>query len=281
MHESQSTPRVAILGCGYVGSALGRALVHRGCSVVGTTQSGQRNEELRQMGITPRILEIGDPDQLSKVLADRDVVYLTLAPKKGRGDYRDVYLTGARNLITTLDKTPVRRVIYTSSTRVYSQNDGSWVTESSPTNPTDERGRVLLQTEQVLVGDDPTSQESSQRSITILRLSGIYGPKRDLSERIRSLAGTRRDDGNVYVNLIHLDDIVAAMCAVLASNGSQILNLSNDQPILRSQLYDRVLAELDLPPISWASSDGRLRGKRVSNQRLKQTLGLTLNHPHY
>ena len=98
--------------------------------------------------------------------------------------------------------------------------------------------------------------------------------------RIKSCAGKERSDGDAYLNLIHLDDIVAALTALLAARHHGVLNLSDDRPLPRREFYDRIIAEAGLPATQWISAGSPpQRGKRVRNDLIKRTLGLTLEHP--
>lgn len=282
MNANRQQDHVLIIGCGYVGAALGKALVEAGHEVVGTTTTPERLGELQRLGMKSERVEIHDVDRLHALMAHCRAVYLTIAPRQRGQDYRDVYLTGVRNLVAAAEGTPVTRLIYTSSTRVYGQDDGSWVDESSPTEPRDENGRILLEAERALLDGASRLRSATGGDVyaTVGRLSGIYGPGRDVSVRVRGLAGTQRSDGDVYVNLVHRDDIVKSLCHLLDVHHHGVLNLSDDRPTLRREMYDRILAEAGLPPIVWRT-EGQTssRGKRVSNAKIKSLLDLTLRHP--
>lgn len=282
MNAEPARRRIAIIGCGYVGCALGDALVRAGHDVIGTTIVPQRASEIAALGITPLVVEHAQTDRLHTLLSDRGAVYLTLAAGRRRRDYREVYLEGMKNLLRAVKGTPVRRIIYTSSTQVYAQDDGSWVDESSPTEPQTENGRVLLATEQALLDGTRAEQSGYPAPIrgTVVRLGGIHGPGRDLTERIRAAAGQECSDGNCYVNLIHRDDIVTALVRLLDVPYGGILNLTDDAPVKRRELYDRIIAAAGLPPVRWTSGDASPKlGKRVRNTLIKRTLGLTLRYP--
>ncbi len=303
MSAACSKTRVAIIGCGYVGSALGEALVRDGHDVVGTTTTPTRAEGLRALGIEPEVIELAEVKRLHALLLDREAVYLTVAPRRQGECYREVYLAGVKNLLLAVGCTAVKRIVYTSSTRVYGQCDGGWVDESSPTDPRDENGRILLEAEHALlagvgqcggqVGCGVSESAETPRGLkpgarrdehtvyaTVVRLGGIYGPGRDLVARIRSRAGTQRSDGDTYVNLIHLDDIVSALIALLDVRHHGVLNLTDGQPEPRREFYDRVLSRAGLPPIRWLRGALRTRpGKRVRNALIIDTLGLVLKHP--
>ena len=98
-------------------------------------------------------------------------------------------------------------------------------------------------------------------------------------KRLAQLAGQERNDGDVYLNLIHVDDIVAAMQRLIDVDYHGALNLSDDSPTLRREFYDRILAVSGLPPIQWTPRAGPARGKRVRNNRIKSLLNLSLRHP--
>lgn len=269
---------IAIIGCGYVGSALASALIDAGHDVVATTTSTGRIAELQSLGARAELLDVTDVDGLTAVLADRQAVYLTIAPKGRGAEYREVYLAAAQHLAVAVARTRVRRVIYTSSTRVYGQDDGSWVDESSPTQPRDKRGAILLDTENTLLGLG--SANGDRVTVSVVRLAGIYGPGREPAARARALAGTRQPGGEAYVNLIHRDDIVSALVALLDRRHHGVLNLSDDAPELRRTLYDRVVAQSGLSAIVWIDdSPSRRRGKRVGNDRIKRLLDWKLAHP--
>lgn len=282
----RSKARVAIIGCGYVGMAAGRALFQAGHSVTGTTTTRERVAEIAACGIDPAVLDVADVPRSRAILATRDAVILCVGAGRGRRDYRAVYLAGVTNVLAAVQGSAVTRVIYTSSTRVYGQDDGSVVTENSSTIPVDEDGRTLLAAEQALLEGAArlpafVARDRSKRlTATVLRLGGIYGPGRDPRERLAGLAGQVRDDGEVFVNLVHVDDIVAALVRLVSVPYHGVLNLCNDCPVLRRVYYDALLRKAGLAAIEWqGAADAAPRGKQVSNALLKRVLGLVLRHP--
>ena len=78
--------------------------------------------------------------------------------------YREIYVNGARHLLETF---PKAKILFTSSTSVYAQRDGSWATEESETNPVRETSRILLEVERLIL----------EKSGIVARLAGIYGPR--------------------------------------------------------------------------------------------------------
>ena len=139
-----------IVGCGYVGLPLGAELVRRGHEICGLRRSAP--DELKAAGIRPLVADITQPESLARLPHDFDWVVNCVASGGGSADdYRKIYLEGNRNLISWLAGTPPRKFIYTSSTSVYGQNDGSVVTEESPVEPAEETAKVLIEAEKMLL----------------------------------------------------------------------------------------------------------------------------------
>jgi nucleoside-diphosphate-sugar epimerase len=278
--------RVLIAGCGYVGLPLGAALVRQGHTVVGLRRSAGAATELRAAGIEPRVADITDPLSLAAVPADFDwVVNCVAASGGGPDDYRRTYLEGTRHLLAWLAARPPARFLYTSSTGVYGQTDGSTVTETSPTPAATPTAQVLIETEQLLLA---AAQERGFPAI-ILRLAGIYGPGRGYWLK-QFLAGEARmeGDGSRVLNMIHRDDVVGAILAALErGQPGTVYNVADDEPVTQRELFAWLARTRDQPlppPAPVDVSAARKRGltsKRVSNRRLRAELGYELRYPTF
>jgi nucleoside-diphosphate-sugar epimerase len=282
--------RALIIGCGYVGLPLGADLVRRGHNVFGLRRSASAKAELKAAGITPLVADITKPKTLADLPRDFDWVVNCVASGGGTAeDYRAVYLQGTLNVLewlSTLDPRPsanLKKFVYTSSTSVYGQTDGSVVDESSPTEPLAETSQVLLATENVLLG------AARQRNFpaVILRVAGIYGPGRGHWFK-QFLKGEARidGDGGRWLNMIHRDDVVGAIITALErGQPSEIYNAVDDEPVTQVKFFEWLARKLgrDLPP-RVAENAQRKRGatnKRVSNRRLKTELGYEFRYPTF
>lgn len=128
--------RVLIAGCGYLGLAIGARQAADGATVAGIRRPGADPGPLRAVGITPLFADLTRPGDLAALPAGWDRVVLCAAPADADDDsYRAVYQVGARNLIDWLRLAPAESMVFTGSTRVYPQTDGSEVTEESPASP--------------------------------------------------------------------------------------------------------------------------------------------------
>lgn len=247
MEEGQSL-RTVIVGCGYVGMAL--AHHWQGYDLTVTTTTGSRLAELEAVG-KPFIVDTQDEKKMRELLADADRVVVTVAPKERN---YEVYPQTARTICKTMPKRA--HLVYTSSTSVYGDCQGEWVNEDSPL-----KGNPQLVEAEELYQQLP--------HVTILRLSGIYGPNRELENYGRRIAGSEQVDS--FCNWISIDDIVKAIDFVFEENIEGIYNLCVDEHPKRSELYNPMIEKMGLDPISWKEGPTFFGNKRVSNTKIKET----------
>jgi nucleoside-diphosphate-sugar epimerase len=268
-------PRILIAGCGYVGQATADLFHAAGWDVEGWTVSEESAAALSAKPYPVYPVDISNCDQVAERSGTFDAV-VHCASSRGGGveSYRQIYLNGARNL---LDRFAETKVLLTSSTSVYAQRDGSWVTEESEAKPARETGQILLETEKLVL----------ERRGTVARLAGIYGPGRS-ALLSKFLAGTATIDpeNDRFLNQAHRDDIASAIFFLLTreTQQTQTYNVADDQPMLQSECYRWLAQRLKrpLPPIG-KSSGQRKRGytnKRVSNAKLR-SLGWNLQYPTF
>jgi nucleoside-diphosphate-sugar epimerase len=268
-------PRILIAGCGYVGQAVADLFHAAGWTVDGWNHSAESAARLSANPYPLRGVDVSRRAQVAEHGGMFDAVIHCASSRGGDAEtYRQVYLDGARNLLETF---PGSKLLFTSSTSVYAQSDGSWVTEESETKPVRETSRILLETEKLVL---------DQRGI-VARLAGIYGPRRS-ALLSKFLEGTAMIDpeNDRFVNQVHRDDIATGLFFLLGreAEGAQICNVVDDQPILQSECYRWLAQRLNrpLPPIG-KSKGPRKRGdsnKRVSNAKLRR-LGWTARYPTF
>ena len=255
-------PRILIAGCGYVGQTTADLFHAAGWAVEGWTQSVDSAEALSAKPFPVHVVDIADNVEVDARTGIFDAVILCASSRGGGAEaYRRIYLGGVRNL---LDRFVGARMLFTSSTSVYGQDDGSWVTEVSQTKPTRGTGRILLETEELVLG---------QGGI-VARLAGIYGPGRSaLLSKFLAREAIIDPTCDRFVNQIHRDDIAAALFLLLdRPSPAGIYNVVDDQPILQSECYRWLAERLNRtgPPLGKSTSSSK-RGptnKRVSNAKL-------------
>lgn len=270
--------RVLIVGCGYVGLELGRRWASEGAFVAGVRRSSAGAAELAAEGLE---VVIGDVTRREDVLGwpgGWDVVVNAVSSSRGGAEvYRQVYRDGTRNLLEWMDGIGVGRYVHLSSTSVYGQTDGGWVDEDSPTEPASETSRLLVETERSLLR---AHVEKAFPSV-VLRVAGIYGPGRghQLQQLLRGEARVQ-GDGSRWVNMVHRDDVAAAVRAVtVAPVAGRLFNVVDDEPARQGEFVTWLAHEYGEPVPPMASEEenaARKRGlthKRVSNRRLRTETG--------
>jgi nucleoside-diphosphate-sugar epimerase len=277
--------RVLIVGCGYVGLPLGAELVRLGHEVCGLRRNAAAENELKAAGIQPLFADVTQRETLTKLPHEFNWVVNCVAAGGDAEDYRQVYLEGTRNLLEWLAPNPPKKFVYTSSTSVYGQNDGSQVKESSPTEPLAETAKVLLETEKVLLA---AAQEKKFPAV-ILRVAGIYGPDRGHWFRQFLKDEARMEgDGSRYLNMIHRDDLIGCIIAALKSGRpGEIYNAADDEPVNQLHFFQWLAQALDKPippsePENPAENHKRgVTNKRVSNRKLRMELGYQFKYPNF
>ena len=268
--------RILIAGCGYVGEATADLFHSAGWNVEGWVHSKESGARLSAKPYSIRVVDISQRPEVAKYAPSFDAVIHCASSRGGDAEaYRQIYLSGARQLLETF---PKAKILFTSSTSVYAQCDGSWVTEESETKPVRETSRILLEVERLVL----------ERGGIVSRLAGIYGPQRS-ALLSKFLNGTAVFDPNNdrFLNQAHRDDIASALFLLLnreAQTSAQIYNVVDDQPILQSECYRWLAERLNRPlPPTKKSEQPRKRGdtnKRVSNAKLHQ-LGWTPSFPTF
>jgi nucleoside-diphosphate-sugar epimerase len=278
--------RVLIIGCGYVGLPLGAELVRLGHEVFGLRRTASADAPLLAAGIKPVAADVTKSADLAQLRGPFDWVVNCVSSGKGGVDqYREVYLQGTRNLIDWLAAAPPKKFVYTSSTSVYGQSDGSPVKETSPAEPASETGRVLLDTEKVLLD----AAQQKKFPAVILRVAGIYGPERGhLFQQYLKNEARIPGQGARFINMIHRDDLVAVIVAALKNGrAGEIYNAVDDEPIAQIHFFRWLSETLGkwMPPFAdEAENADRKRGltnKKVQNRKLKMELGHQFKYPNF
>ena len=267
--------KVVIAGCGFTGLATARLFAGAGWEVVGVTHSVESAVALGTEKFRVVACDITDRAALAACGELRGAEAVIHCASSGRGgveQYRAVYLDGARALGEVLAP---GLLVFTSSTSVYAQTDGAWVTEESAAEPDRETGRVLRETEEWVIA----------RNGLVTRLAGIYGPGRSVLLR-KFFAGEAviEGDGAKWINQVHRDDIAAALVQLVTARARGVFNVSDDEPLAQRGVYEWLARRFAraMPPTGEIDLN-RKRGwtnKRVSNAKLRAS-GWTARYPSF
>ncbi|MEM6256439.1 MAG: SDR family oxidoreductase [Cyanobacteria bacterium P01_D01_bin.156] len=265
---------IAILGCGYVGSALAACWQEQGHFVTGTTTRQERVASLQSLLSKVAVITGDDANAIQSLVQAQDTVVVSVAPTgfqvADEATYEQTYLTTAKNLLQALKQTPsVKQVIYLSSCSVYGDRQGEWVDENAAIFPSEPRSQMLYEAEQII-----SQANSEDQRICILRLGGIYGPGRELVGMLGGMAGmTLPGRGERVINWIHRDDIVGVIEFARLNQLQGIYNLVDDSQLTIKDQLEQICSRYGLPSVHWDQSRLSLPGKsvRVSNYKLKAT----------
>lgn len=256
-----------IFGCGFLGLRAAKLWQEHGGSVRAVTRSITKASHLRDTGIQPIVFDLMDTDGLTRALSDLTVDGVLYCVGYDRGSAvskESLYIDGLTNAMRAVGNR-ASRWVYVSSSSVYGQDDGSWVDEESPTEPTSEGGQICLNAERRLRDHWPTA--------TILRMSGLYGPERSLvrADQLRQghpIAG----NPDAWLNLIHGDDAAAACVAALtAPSTGPLYMVSDDRPIFRREYYELLARNLGAPPPRFSGESTARHACTGLNKRCRGT----------
>jgi nucleoside-diphosphate-sugar epimerase len=281
MSEKIATNGTLIVGCGYIGAAVASAFRAKGETVYAMTRSPAKGQLLAAQGIHPVIADWTDRRTLATLPACQRVLVAVSYDSRSGVSREDSQVGGLSNLLDFLPKSV--DICYLSTTGVYHQSDGSWVDESSPARPVGPGGLAHLRAESLFHRRRPDAPW------TILRLAGIYGPGR--IPRVADVLAGRPIEGpnSGYLNLIHRDDVVAAVLATWThrQNRHRLYLVADDKPVIRSRFYQQIAVLTGVPSPSFAPtqtpslSARSMSNKRVWNRRLRRSLLAKLHFPTY
>ena len=273
---------VLVAGAGWLGSTLSRVLAGQGHRVTAVRRDPSRAEALASPGVTPLALDLCAPGAAGRLPRDLDaVVACQSAGADGEAAYRRAYVDATGTLLDALRSSGhPAALVYTGSTGVFGQRDGSEVDESTPPAPASPAAEVLVLAERLVLG----ASGPDLRTV-VLRLSGLYGPGRIWPvERVRGGQIALGPGDGAWLNLCHLDDAVAAVAAALERGVSgRVYHASDAEPVRRRDLVTWVAGRLGIPPprLPEGARAPPLPDRRIRAERSRQELGLALRHPSF
>lgn len=244
--------RIVLVGMGWLGAPLGVALMAKGYRVTGTTRSTDKATRLASSGAEVVVWQ-AEQGPLPLSLQGAELV-ITLPPSAV-----DDYPLRVEQLVQQAHRQGSRRVLLVSSTGVYGQQDEGL--ESVAPQPDSPRGACLLAAEQRLA--------SGGVPWLIVRPAGLIGPGRHPA---RFLSGKVTSGGGAPVNLVHQEDVIRFITALL-EQGQQnaIFNLCSPDHPTRRQFYVAACERQGLPLPVFA--DDVAQGKQIAGQHIVKVTG--------
>lgn len=270
-----------LFGYGFSGRALARSLAAKGWDILATHRDAQGAARIAADGHHP--VDLADRDAVTEALRHANAMLITAPP----GAQGCPGLNGLAGPLAQAGAFP-DWTGYLSTTGVYGDRQGGWVTENSRLAAQSVEGarRVGAERDWLDVG------RGMGLTVTIFRLPGIYGPGRSAFDRLREGRARRIAAPGQVFSRVHVDDLAAGLEASIARpRAGGTYNLCDDEPAPNSDVVAHAARLLGMqPPPEVSLEDANLspaamrfyaESKRVSNARAKAELGWRPAYPTY
>jgi nucleoside-diphosphate-sugar epimerase len=272
-----SRNKFLILGSGFTGSFFAKKIRQLGYTALTSSRSETKDPDSfifdSENGMIP-----------DKKIFDGVTHILCCIPPDKNG--KDPVLKSLKNNLKSLS---LEWVGYLSTTGVYGNTKGDWVSEIDKPNPFQQRSHKRLNCEKEWI--------ESGLPVQIFRLPGIYGPGRSTFEAIRNKKIQVISKKNQVFSRIHVADIANAIIYLLQNKNSlkfyQIINIADDEPCSQIEViqycYDLLGLTMPKPKLfedakeqlSPMAQSFWMENRRVSNKLLCETLRYKLIYKNY
>lgn len=240
--------RISILGCGWLGTPLALYLKKKGYVIYGSTTSQGKLSKLESDGIRPFLIDISNEDSELSDFLSSDILIIAI-PSKSVEDFK--------NLISKIEHSKLRKLLFISSTSVYPNTNGI-VTEETQANNV-----PLSDIEKLFISN-------SSFELTIVRFAGLFGYDRKPGRFFKPHKIIDNPEG--YVNLIHQDDCIGIIEQIIVRKAwNTIVNACTDDHPTRRDFYTKELKKLGRTNVSFNEQSNNSY-KIVSNQKVKDLL---------
>jgi nucleoside-diphosphate-sugar epimerase len=269
--------KISILGCGWLGFPLAKALVEKGFLVNGSTTTVAKMSRLEQEGIVPCLVALDSKSvsgEIAAFLQDSQTLIIDIPPKL-RGNTKSIlaseemeFVAKIKNLIPFIATSTVENVLFISSTSVYSDGISTvlHINEETPLNPDTESGRQLAFVEALL-------QKNTNFKTTIVRFGGLIGEDRN---PVTFLSGREHiENAEAPINLIHQVDCIGIITTIISDAcWDQTFNAVTPHHPSRKEYYTQKALSLQLALPKFAPADS-CSGKQISSDKIRSLLNYT------
>ncbi len=234
---SASTP--IILGCGYLGKYLTKHLLSVNHAPTCVVQSQASHSQLKASGLKAVIYDLDrpQPDNTDLELSSNQIYYLAPPSNSDDKDHR------MDHFLDSCNTKPPQKIVYISTSGVYGDCQGNWVTEDSPLAPISARAKRRVHAETALV----RFCHEHDCNYVILRVGGIYGPNRLPIQRLQEITVLCPEDAP-HSNRIHVADLAAACYSAMSNNIlNEVINVADGHSTSMTDYYYKIADFAELP----------------------------------
>lgn len=236
------------MGCGWLGAPLALSLIKKGHNIKGSTTSENKLLILQNAGISPFIISLEELPAQIQAFLDSEILIVALPSKN---------IDGFKNLIDFIEKSPIKKVIFISSTSVYG-NSNKIVTEQTDISPS------ALATIEMLF------KNSTHFETTIIRFAGLFGYHRKPGKFFPK--GKKIPNPEGFVNMIHQDDCIQLIEKIMEKNAwNEVFNGCADSHPTRREFYSKATLDIELEVPEFEDIT-EIKQKIISNKKSKELL---------
>ena len=249
--------RISILGCGWLGLPLAKAFLKDGCRVNGSVTSIEKKEILSAFGIQAYVINLANEITQADFFSS-EVLVVTVPPRR-RSQEAGVYKQHIKKLVDYIAlQNHINHVIYTSSTSVYKDENRSWK-ENDLTSLEESANEELFEVESLFLS-------LVNKKVSILRLGGLTGGTRMLAKHFagkKDIAG-----GGRPVNLVHFEDVVAAIQFVVKKELTGVYNICALEHPSKKDFYTALALKFELEAPEFLEE--LFNGKMIDSTKLEE-----------
>ena len=278
-----TAPRLFVFGLGYTARVFADGLRAEGWRIAATCRNEDKRAALEAEGIEAFVFDRGRPLADARTALNGATHLLVSVPPDAKGD--PVLDHHARELadLRTLDWAG-----YLSTTGVYGDTKGEWVSEAAWLKPTGDRQKRRVEAERGWLG----IYRQYGVPMHLFRLAGIYGPGRSALDSVRAGEAKRVDKPGQVFCRVHVDDIATTLRASMAKPTlGAVYNVADDLPTPSHEVVEHACRLLGVEPpplipfdqadLSPMAASFYTDCRRVKNDRIKRQLGVTLAYSDY
>ncbi|WAJ69796.1 NAD-dependent epimerase/dehydratase family protein [Catenovulum adriaticum] len=260
---------ISVLGAGWLGLPLALSLKQAGNKVKVSHSSEQACEKTRLQGLDAHVCKLGDTFNItqSQALFESDILIVTIPPGFRQATQGKDFLIKWRQIINSANASGIQKIIMTSSTGVYPDNNQMMREEDACAH--NEKAKILLSAEQLL-------QSEFKGEYLVVRLGGLFGGNRHPARFVKHM---KKLNSEAIANMLHLDDAVGAICYLIEKQATnQIFNIVSPKHPTKAVFYQTAIRyndeNLNMPQIMNGDS-----GKCISSDKLL-TIGYCFIYPN-